>query len=429
MNKIIKPTTGQDALIPDSDNLLKQSLSYIYLFAAAAHVFFLFLFARLGVKEMEVVNYFSPFLYIIAFWLNHKNHIVWGATLAIGEAVAHGLISLFFVGWHTYFHIYIILVYLLIFFLYKFNLFLRITFTAIVSLLYIASFVYAGFTPPKYTLSGHIIVLCGIVNITSTAATLSIFAISYSHFIRRNIGLLKSAEQQQRTLNAQKNRFFSIFSHDLKNPLTTLNGFVDLMLHNYDKIDDAKRKDFLIQIQNSVGDLQKLLNGLLEWSRSQLDKIHMHPEVIDLAPTLLEIKSLFEHHAIQKNIALEMQIDKNITVYADEQMFRSVMRNLISNAIKFTHRNGKILVTSGTNGTTSEIIITDNGVGISKKNLENLFQIDKKIFSTGTENEPGTGLGLIVTKEFVEKNKGNIRVSSIEEKGSIFTVTLPSKKI
>jgi len=423
----MRPTEDQSHVLSDNDMLLKQSLGVIYLFAAIVHLIFLFIFIKLEVKEMQYANYFSPAFYIIAFLLNRSDRIVFGASVAIGEAVMHGILSLFFVGWQAYFHIYIILVYLLIFFLYRLNLILRISFTLIVTLLYIVIFIYSAKNEPRYAVPQTFLIICGVVNILSTAAVLSIFAVTYSHFIRRNIKLLKNAEQQQRTLNAQKNRFFSIFSHDLKNPITTLNGFVDLILLNYDILDDTKRKDFLVQIQNSVGDLQKLVTGLLEWSRSQLDNIQLYPIKIDVGPTMLEIKSLFEHHAIQKNISLEIYVDSNITVFADENMFRSVMRNLISNAIKFTPHNGKVIVKVITNVSSTVIDVTDTGIGIPSQNIDKLFTIDKKLLSLGTDKETGTGLGLIVVKEFVEKNNGTIEVKSIPEQGTTFTVTLPSK--
>ena len=422
----MKEQEANRIIIPSNDLLLKHSLSVIYLFAALIHTVFLILFTKLHITEMQIINYFSPVLYFIAFYLNRKNQLVAGASIAVFEAVIHGTLSLFYVGWQSYFHIYIILLYPLIFFLYNLRLFLRILFTIFVTVLYVSMLIYSGLNEPKYYVPQSFAIFSGIINIISTGGIISIFAFSYSHYIRKNINLLKNAEKQQRTLNAQKNRFFSIFSHDLKNPITTLSGFVDMMLYNFENLDVAQQKDFLMQIQNSVTDLKSLVNGLLEWSKSQLDKAPMHPELIDVGPTLLEIKSLFEHYAMQKNITLEIPVDNGITVYADEHMFRSIMRNLISNAMKFTYTGGKVIITAKNENQKTSIKISDTGMGISAQNLESLFRIDKKIIMSGTNDEKGTGLGLIVTKEFVEKNNGTITVESILEQGTSFTVTLPS---
>lgn len=422
----MKRTEIQSHIVSGSDLLLKQALNAIYIFAALIHVVFLILFSKLGVKEMQIANYFSPIIYLVAFLFNSKNKMVIGATIGTSEAVMHGVLSLFFVGWQAYFHIYILLVYLLIFFLYNFNMALRLLFTFLVTALYISAFVYSGINAPKYNLPQNFIIVSGVINILCTASVLSIFSITYSHFIRKNITILKTAEQQQRTLNGQKNRFFSIFSHDLKNPITTLNGFVDLMLYSYEKIDNTKRKDYLLQIQNSVGDLRKLVDNLLEWSRSQLDNLKIHPVTIDVGPALLEIKSLFSHHAIQKNIELSISSENNIKVFADEQMFHSIMRNIISNAIKFTHHHGKVAISATSEGFYTRFEIADTGIGISPANLDLLFRIDKKIICKGTDNETGTGLGLIVAKEFIEKNHGSISVESVLDKGTRFIINLPS---
>jgi signal transduction histidine kinase len=409
------------------NSLLKYSFSAIYCFAGISHVVFLFVFWKLGVKEMQIANYFSPVFYIAAIVFNQKNYVAIGATLGIFEAVVHGILSLYYVGWQAYFHIYIVFVYLLIFFLYNFNLVIRILIAIFITLLLLGLIVYAGLSEPKYQLPKSFIIYSGILNIVSTAAVLSLFAITYSHFIRKNIDILKNAEEQQRSLNAQKNKFFSIFSHDLKNPIASLNGLSDLILFNYESLNEEKRKDFLTQIQSSASDLKMLVEGMLDWSRSQLDNAKMNPILIDVGPTMLEIQSLFEPQALQKEIKLDIRVTGNAKIYADEQMFRSAIRNLISNSIKFTHRGGKITVRAEQEQSKTTVTVIDTGIGIKPEAMDNLFSIDKLIIGKGTERETGTGLGLIVTKEFIEKNKGTISVESIPEQGTKITVTLPSK--
>lgn len=424
----MKHPANKNFVFPINDPQLEYALGFVYILGFVVHTFFCFAFAHLGVKELQIINYFSPLIYIVAYFLNRKGKMVMAASIAVLEAVVHGLLSLLYIGWEANFHLYILLVYMLVFFLYNLNILYRIGLALLITIGYAGCYVYAILNEPVYQFPEAYISFAGILNIVSTAGVLSVFAITYSYSIRKNVRILKNAEEQQRKLNAQKNRFFSIFSHDLKNPVTSLNGFVDLMLHRYDDIHDEKRKAYLVQIQNTVIDLNKLVKSLLEWSKSQLDNVKTYPEEIIVNKQIEDVKSLLDHYALSKDIKLHHNIDKNLTVYADQQMFNSILRNIVSNAIKFTPHGGNVLLTAEQENDKTKIYIRDTGMGIDPKIQDSLFRIDKKNITQGTDNETGTGLGLVVAKEFAEKNNGSVSFKSEVNVGTTFCIFLPSRK-
>ena len=304
----------------------------------------------------------------------------------------------------------------------------RVTLSVLITLAYTYLYIYSINHQPVYNFPSAFIGAAGIINLVNTVGVLSLFAISYSYFIRKNIKLLEEAEFQQRIRNVQKNKFFSIFSHDLKNPISSVYNLLDLLLKRYDVIDDEKRKNHLHQIHSAVGDTYNLVNDLLEWSRSQLNNAQIKPEKILVEKVISDIVSLFEHHASSKEILIKTFLEDKLTIYADTQCIYSIMRNLISNAIKFTSTGGKVIVEAKSLYGMTKISVMDNGIGISNKQLESLFSIDKQEVSVGTAHERGTGLGLVVVKEFVEKNNGSVEVESQINEGSTFTISLPSDK-
>ncbi len=422
MNKLSK----YKFFVPENDKNLQFSLNIVYIFAGIVHLFFLFAFINLGVVEMQIANYFSPMLYSVSFLLNRRGRLAIAATIGVSEAVFHGVLSLFYVGWEANFHIYIVLVYFLIFFIYKIKVLYRALFAIMVTALYSITYYYALHLGPKYELPQLFITLSGIANICFAGGVLSVFAITYSVFIRQNISLLEYAEKQQRTLNAQKNKFFSIISHDLKNPVTALDGFVGLMLKNFDKVDDPKKRKYLIQVHNSVNDLRKLVENLLEWSSSQLENIKVVPEKVQVSKVFIETKSLLDHQAFQKEISIDIECDESLWVRADLQMFKAILRNLVSNAVKFTPSQGKVKLNASHIGENVQIEVSDTGIGMPDDMLPGIFSLEKKNIRFGTDNEKGTGLGLVVVKEFVGKNFGSIEVISKEDEGTQFLVQLPA---
>ncbi|MCK5742227.1 MAG: PAS domain-containing protein [Chlorobi bacterium] len=241
----------------------------------------------------------------------------------------------------------------------------------------------------------------------------------------KEIQVRKDIEINLRSTNATKNKFFSIIAHDLKNPFQVLLNSSYLLSaeknsHNIDKISKHS-----IQLNNAVSHITVLLENLLTWARTQTDKIDCKPKQIYLKEFFRNSIELSKISAEKKNIALTADFSDQDYVYADLNMLGFIIRNLISNAIKFTLAGGEIHCSGRTVGNEIEINITDSGVGIPENKINNLFRIDQRVSTNGTEEEKGTGLGLIICKEFVDQNKGQISVKSIERQGSTFSVRLP----
>ena len=244
---------------------------------------------------------------------------------------------------------------------------------------------------------------------------------------------LKESEEKLREINKAKDKFFSIIAHDLRNPFNTLLGFSEILNNNFEQYNTDEQKEYLGIIYKGIKNTYKLLENLLYWSRSQTGKIDFKPENVNLYLLVEETSQLLKQSAENKSIELINRIDKNIHIEADRRMFLIIIRNLFSNAIKFTPKGGKILIHSGLiidkKQEFVKISVTDNGVGISKKVQSKLFDISESVSTKGTENEEGTGLGLILCKEFVEKHGGKIWVESEKGKGSTFSFIIPLRKI
>ncbi len=225
-------------------------------------------------------------------------------------------------------------------------------------------------------------------------------------------------------LNAQKDKFFSIIAHDLKSPFNGIMGFSELLLNQISEKDYEGIDEYAKIIGQSSRRAMDLLTNLLDWSRAQTGRMEFNPENLDLADLIEEHKMLFDAIAGQKGITIKKVLPHEISVFADRQMISTVLRNLISNAIKFTKEGGEVKIS--TEKRTNEILIfvSDNGIGISPERLEKLFRIDESDSTSGTNNEKGTGLGLILCKEFVENHGGKIWAESEEGKGSVFYFTI-----
>jgi PAS domain S-box-containing protein len=240
--------------------------------------------------------------------------------------------------------------------------------------------------------------------------------------------LIKS-EQRLMELNATKDKFFSIIAHDLKNPFNDLMGFTQLLSMNIDKYDKSKIENFVKIIHQSSKLAYNLLENLLDWSRAQTGNLNFDPEEIHINELIIENINLLKSTAKNKNITIYPEIDCDVSVNADKNMIRTVIRNLISNAIKYTNLGGFIKVSINKNKKFCQVNISDNGIGISEDNVNKLFKIDESFTTVGTEREKGTGLGLILCKEFIEMNGGKIFAKSEIGKGSTFSFTLPQAEI
>ncbi len=238
---------------------------------------------------------------------------------------------------------------------------------------------------------------------------------------------LKESEAKLQKSNKTKDKFFSIISHDLRSPFNALLGFSDILLKNHKKYDDEKRELIIKSVNNSANSAFKLLENLLTWSRSQSGVIKYLPEELHLKILLFETMFDLQGQADKKNIKVLDDILENELIYVDKNMIATVLRNLISNAIKYTHTNGEVKISLEKDDHSVIISVTDTGVGISKEEQQKIFDISEKSSTKGTENETGTGLGLILCKEFVEKHNGKIWVESEKGKGSVFLFRIPNR--
>jgi len=227
------------------------------------------------------------------------------------------------------------------------------------------------------------------------------------------------------SLNASKDKFLSILAHDIKNPLSSIHGISDLLVSDYDTLTDEEKMVFTRDIHTLSNSLFELINTLLTWSTSQSGMIAYRPKPFLIAALCQKSMHTLETVAKQKDIKLECQADDSLSVMADENMILSVMHNLINNAIKYSYQGTKIRIGIVPVNEYAEISVIDSGIGFSKENQEKLFKYDQHFMGKGTAGETGTGLGLILCKDFVEKNGGTIRVESETEKGSTFIFTLP----
>jgi signal transduction histidine kinase len=226
-------------------------------------------------------------------------------------------------------------------------------------------------------------------------------------------------------LNATKDKFFSIISHDLKNPFSSLLSISELMVASFDSTDKEDHKAGFKKINQSIKHLLDLLENLLTWSRSQRGKIKYDPVKFNLSALIQENINLHKLLAEKKGIMLHSSDKDEVYVYGDRDMINSVIRNLMTNAVKFTDRDKKVEVQLEAKECEIEVSIVDEGIGIPEEHMGKLFRIDEKFKSTGTAGEKGTGLGLIICREFVEKNGGEITVQSKPGQGTTFSFTIP----
>jgi len=250
------------------------------------------------------------------------------------------------------------------------------------------------------------------------------FSVAFNKLIE-DLREKKLMQDELKDLYATREKFISIISHDLKSPFNGILGFADILQQDYNDLRDDERKKYIGYIRDSATMAFKLLENLLDWSRIQTGRIQFTPEQLSLSRLVLENFLLLRPVADKKKIHLYSEIPTDAIAYADRNAVLTILRNLLNNAIKFTSPGGKIVVTSRIISTDTEVIVSDSGVGITKENLSKLFKLGENFKTEGTEKEKGTGLGLLLCKEFVEKNGGTIRAESEPGKGSRFIFSLP----
>jgi len=240
---------------------------------------------------------------------------------------------------------------------------------------------------------------------------------------------LKMLIAELRITNQTKDKFFSIISHDLKNPFNVILGMSELLIQNIEKYPKEKIKEFVEHIYNTSKKTYELLENLLEWSKLQRGKIQPVFKHFTLVQVTDNVVQLVKSMAEQKYIQLSTEINSDITIVADIEMIKTVFRNLITNSIKFTEINGQIVVKAHTESNNLIISIEDNGIGMEKTVVDSLFRIDSKISTRGTQGEKGTGLGLLLCKELVELNNGKIEVESKVDEGTKFRLVFPVNEV
>jgi len=227
--------------------------------------------------------------------------------------------------------------------------------------------------------------------------------------------------------NATKDKFFSIVAHDLRNPVSALKALTEMLQNNYSQLGETDRSQIVGHIQTSSSSLKYLVDNLLDWALIQSKHVKVAPALVYLHPIVEECFKVLKLHASDKLIILENLCDEQQQVYADPNMLKTVIRNLVSNSIKFSQKNGKVTINcSASNHNKVLISLKDSGIGIPKEKLNQLFSKEKVTSTSGTSNEKGSGIGLLIVKEFVEANSGILDVKSNVGKGTTFSLMFPA---
>jgi signal transduction histidine kinase len=236
---------------------------------------------------------------------------------------------------------------------------------------------------------------------------------------------LTNSEQKLKESIATKDKFFSIIAHDLRNPLSSLSLVSQVLDENSHELPEEKLKYYIGSIHKAANGLMDLVENLLNWARTQTNKIDINFEKLDIYKLINQNIALLKFSAEKKNINMLNTVPEKTVVFADINLLTTVIRNLLANAVKFTTENGNITISSVNYENELEIRIQDTGIGMSKEDLAKIFRIDVDTSSIGNSTEKGTGLGLILCKEFIELNRGIIRAESVEGEGSTFIIRIP----
>jgi signal transduction histidine kinase len=237
---------------------------------------------------------------------------------------------------------------------------------------------------------------------------------------------LAAANEKLKELNTSKDKFFSIIAHDMKSSFTGLFGYSEVLKNGAQTMSKQAIVDCSEKLYKNVNNSFNLLENLLNWALLQTGRMTCNPEQIEFNQDMSNILELFEENAKVKNIILQNDIKDDLILKADRNMLRTMIHNLVSNAIKFTNSGGKVIISSKVSNGSTEISVSDNGVGIPKEYVTRLFNLDSNITTKGTAKEKGTGLGLLLCKEMMDMHKGKITVESESGVGTTFKLILPN---
>jgi len=256
---------------------------------------------------------------------------------------------------------------------------------------------------------------------------------------RKNIELGRMVDERTRDIqaqarelkevNASKDKFFRIIAHDLRSPLSGFLKLTDLMANQSNNISVTEYAEISSSLNKSADNLYKLMNNLLEWASIQQNGIKINKESLNLNELINQNIATISDRLTQKKVTIKNSVDPSLEIFADEKMINTVFRNLLSNAIKFTKQGDKITIDAEDKENEIQITVFDSGIGISDSELKKLFKIDEKVSRKGTDNEPSTGLGLVLCKEFIEVHGGKIWAESEEYKWSKFHITIPNPQL
>jgi PAS domain S-box-containing protein len=240
---------------------------------------------------------------------------------------------------------------------------------------------------------------------------------------------LTSKNEELIRANAEKDKFFSIIAHDLRSPFNGFLGLTQMMSEELLSLSSEDVQKIAVTLRSSATNLYRLIENLLYWASMKQGLIPFHPELLNLLQVVKESTATVLEHARNKEIELVYKIDDDLNVFADSNILQTIIRNLVSNAVKFTPKDGTISLSAKINNEKAvEVSVKDNGIGMRDEMIRNMFRINEQTNRQGTEGESSTGLGLILCKEFIEKHGGRIWVDSVEGKGSVFYFTLPGEK-
>lgn len=233
------------------------------------------------------------------------------------------------------------------------------------------------------------------------------------------------ADQRARELQETRNKFFSIIGHDLRSPLAALSLTTRTLLKHLESLSKEEIKEFIQDIHHTTENLYALTDNMLEWAKVQSGRLELRTEVLLLQPLADEVRALMQGKAASKEIRMEFEIPAGLKVLADKNMVRSVLLNLVSNGLKFSYPGGSVCLSATPREGMAEVSVVDKGVGMDNRQLEELLAFNIATHTPGTHEEKGTGLGLLLSKEFVEANGGSFTISSKQHIGTSVTFTLP----
>lgn len=232
--------------------------------------------------------------------------------------------------------------------------------------------------------------------------------------------LLEKSEAELGEANSAKDKFISIMAHDIKNPLGTIIGFSDNLKEDYDELDDKEKKEYISSIEQVSNNLLELLNNLLNWAQLQDNRLHFHPKDVRLNEIIENSVKYYRDTAKNKNISINAQEDGDLIVKADPDMLQTILRNLINNSIKFTEKSGSVNIKALNDNGNVKLEVEDTGIGMNEEELSKLLKIDEHFSSTGTNREKGSGLGLLLCKEMIDKHNSKLNIESRKNEGSRF---------